>query len=406
MPFQQPALMTVRQTYFRGKTFVFPVESVLAPGAKGGLLRLKASENYLLTTSANKTPLTEQTLPYVEQPDGSWRVSGAVNLTATATALISGSVTLHDPLGETLILPIRIDPTLFVDSYEINFDETKIGESMATILNIRQRGALTPVNLRVEPNHQFSIADPKMAMISASELTFTPAFEGSNVIVTYKPNRAGRNAARLVITTPYETQTVQLVGQPGGLLGRFQWPELPRLQWPATPHRGPVVGALAAVVFGVMVWMTYGLLAQSENKIALTVWPQTLAEPHTRLASPTRRPKKAVEQLPQITLVEKSKEKSTSVEPPTSKSLPQSQEKVVTKQERERIESEQSNQIKLAIQQPKAMEVSIEPEPLNRPKPMKVDKPVLAKSSVPISLADQISDLERELNGSDSPKQP
>ena len=462
MPFQQPAPIIIRQTHFRGRTYTFPVESVLAPGSGGGLLHLEASEGYLVATSANRSLQVEQTIPYIQQPDGSWLVSDKVSLTVSVNALISGSVTLLDPLGETLSLPIRIAPSLFVDSSEISFDETKLGDSTATILNIRQRGALTPIHLSVEPKNQFAIADAKTAMISASTLTLTPSFEGSNIIVIYKPNRAGRNAAKITINTPYEIKIVQLLGQPGGILGlvrwpeipniplptmpRWQWPDLPRLQRPKLPrlpmpkmprlqlpeiprlalldsphfqpsspsrlqmlaisirtYRGPIIGGLAALAFGAMVWMGYGMLTQPETKTEVAARSQSSAEAQLNNAtpgdasfgnaSPSRKVDKPVSQPLSTTLEEPvitSAETSVPVEPPTPKPVPQPKEAVVSKKNVKPVELEQSGRIELARS--------------SRPKPV---KPVLTSSVKSAAFTvEQVSDLEKELNASTSLKQP
>lgn len=451
MPFQQPAPIIIRQTHFRGRTYTFPIESVLEPGSEGGLLHLDASEGYLLATSVNETLQTEQTIPYVQQPDGSWLASGRINLTVSVNALISGSVTLRDPLGETLSLPVRIAPSLFVDSSEISFDETKLGDSTATILNIRQRGALTPVQLSVEPKNQFAIADAKTSMISLFNLTITPTFEGSNVVVIYKPNRAGRNAAKITITTPYEVKVVQLLGQPGGLLGlvrwpevpnfplptmpRWQWPDLPRLQRPKLPrlpspkiprlqlpeipqlqlpelarlqratiprlqlpvfsiraYRGPIIGSLAVMAFGAVLWMGFGMLTQSENKIALSALSRPPAETKISLTTPARKSDKPIVQALPTTpeaSVETRTEESIPVEPPVPEPLPQPEEKVVIRKKLERSEPEKLARVELA----KA----------NRTKLVKPNESISAKSAFS---AEKVSELEKELNGSLSSKQP
>ena len=386
MSFQQPTSTTIRQTQFRGKTHTFQVKSVLAPEVGGGLLHLDASDAYVLTTSVDETPSSQHTLPYSQQPDGSWLASGTVNVITNTVTLLSGSVILQDPLGEMLTLPISIEPSLFLDSSVIEFNDTKLGDTIATILNVRQRGVIAPVNLRVEPKHQFVIADAKAPMVTADKMNIMPVFEGTNIIIRYKPNRGGLHKARLVVSTPYDIKTVQLQGQTGGFFNRLQMPKLPplRLTAPVIPYRGQLMGGLAAVVFAGLLWTSYSILTRSERKIDPAVATRQSLSAYANLPTPVSRTKKAVDFVPEsksTSTLATSTDASAPIKPPSSKALPQPAEQIVLK---------------------KPVARSVQPEEpivakVYRLKPATSTQTASAQTST--FSADQISDLEKELNG-------
>lgn len=354
---------------------------------------LDTTDGYVLTTSVDETPQTQHTLAYAQQPNGSWLASGSVNVMANAVTLLSGSVTLQDPSGEILTLPISIEPSLFVDSSVIAFDDTKLGDTIATILNVRQRGVIAPVSLHLEPRQQFAIADAKTPMVTVDKLTIMPSFDGSNIIISYKPNRAGRHKARLVVSTPYDTKTVQLQGQTGGLLSRFQIPQSPRLRLtiPAIPYPARLVNGLAVVGFVGLIWMSYQVLTRSENKTDLAVLTRKPSRAYVSQSTPASRPQKAVDVAPESTLPPPPATTivaSAPVEPPSPKALPKPTEPVAPK--KPVVQTDRPDGALVAK--------------VYRPKQVTPAQTVSAQKSA--FSADQISDLEKELNGPTSSNKP
>ena len=229
MSFRQPTQTNIRYFHFWGNTYDFPVESVLRSKQGDGQLHIEASSGYGLTTIIDSTPKTRQTISYVNQADGSWLAQGRLSLVATGPSLINGTVTLRDSIGETLSLMVSIEPVLFVDGSTVSFNQTEPNETDIIFLKIRQQGAITPVALAIHDSNRFALATSTQEVDFTPNLTIDTPFDGTYVYIRYVPSRSGRDVARLVITTPYDTKTVSLEGQANIVAGWYRlrdWPDL------------------------------------------------------------------------------------------------------------------------------------------------------------------------------------
>ena len=262
MPFRQPTPTAIRSYHFRGNAYEFPVESVLEPEQGGGKLLIEASTGYVLTTLTDTEPQSEQALDYVLQPDGSWVASTMVTLLASDSSLVSGPITLRDPVGETVILRVEIETFLTISDSSITFNKIKLGEEDFIILKINQQGANTPVGLSTDDPDQFSLALSKKELHFTPDLTITPAFGGTYVQIRYAPNRSGQHIASLFVKTDYDNQTVSLQGN----AGKSWWPGLwtrgnAQITQPAS-IRSKKLGILAILVVGGLLYAGYAYRCQ------------------------------------------------------------------------------------------------------------------------------------------------
>ncbi len=227
MPFRQLVPTIIDANSVRSGAFSFRVESSLALEQPHGKLVINASAGYLLTSSDGKAPRQQVTLDYVQQPDGSRVAHDTLMLLPGTDSLTEGTVTLRDPAGETLILPVvtgaaaeglRQQPLLTVGAPALHLDKTRVGDETFSILNISQRFADTPVSVVVDDPTQFSVATGVKQLLFGPSLLFTPAPTGTYIHVRYQPDRPGRHVAKLYVETPYETKTVRLTGRTIGIL--------------------------------------------------------------------------------------------------------------------------------------------------------------------------------------------
>ncbi len=238
----------------------------------GKQLIITPSVGYLVTTSVNTKPQPQQTLPYIRQADGSCLAQATVTVLADGPALISGTVTLHDPLGERIVLAISIETELFLESPTLTLVQSESDEQATALLHISQQGAHTPVVLSTDKPNQFSFAIGNNPQIFTPTLTFTPVFAGTYVHVRYVPTGFGWHTARLTAKTPYSTQTVSLQGQ-------VDWPLIWETQLRSlTVTRVQKVATLAILIVSALAYVGYAYwsrlnpgLDQSRNRVNTTV---------------------------------------------------------------------------------------------------------------------------------------
>ena len=253
----KPTPTVVHRFHFRGNAYTFPVEAALKSQQDGGQLHIKASPGYWLTTVNNSTPQSEQTISYESQPDGSWLVQSTVTLLTDGSSLIDGTITLRDPLGESVVLLVSIETALFISDTSVTFGSTEPGGEALALLKISQQGADTPLALSVDNPDLFGLASGKAASNFAANLKIIPSFDGSFICIRYSPNQTGRHTGNLVITTPYDSQTIFLEGRG---TGKANW--FPLVSWPAFgTNRGEPVSQLA--ITGIQKILAVVLLAGS-----------------------------------------------------------------------------------------------------------------------------------------------
>lgn len=228
MPIVKPISAIIHRFHFRGNTYSFLIEATLKPQQDGGQLSIQASPGYLLTTLDDLTPQAERTISYKNQPDGSWLVQNVVTLLTNGSSLIDGAITLQDPLGESVVLLVSIETALFISDTSVAFGNTEAGGEALALLKVSQQGADTPVSLSVNNPALFGLASDKAASTFADTLTVVPSFEGDFICIRYSPNQAGRHTSSLLITTPYDSQTVFLEGRATRKASQYQL-----LSWPA-----------------------------------------------------------------------------------------------------------------------------------------------------------------------------
>lgn len=262
MPFRQPTPTTIRSYHFRGNAYEFPVESVLEPEEGGGKLLIEASSGYVLTTSVDTEPQLERTLDYVLQLDGTWVACTMITLLTSGSALVSGTVTLRAPTGETISLKVEIETFLTISDASITFNRIKPGEKDFILLKINQQGTNTPVVLSTDDPNQFSLAVSEKQLHFVSNLTIIPAFDGTYVQIRYAPNRSGQHIAHLFVKAPYDNQTVSLQGNAGGswwpglwTIGKAQSSRLPTI-------RSKNLGILAILIVGGLLYASYAYRCQ------------------------------------------------------------------------------------------------------------------------------------------------
>ncbi len=262
MSFRQPTSTAIRSFHFRGNAYEFLVESLLESKPVGGQLLIEASTGYELTTSVDTVPHSQQMLNYTSQTNGSWLARSMVTLLASGPSLISGTVKIREPLGETVILLITIEPLLFLDSTAITFNRIESGEETFAMLKISQQGANTPVVLSTDIPNPFALATNRQELNYTTNLTVTPSIGGIYIYIRYAPNQFGRHMAHLYVKTSYDTKVVLLEGQSGGILDLLSWTQLPhrpslRTRWGEPVARRVQQGILAILLIGGLTYMGY-----------------------------------------------------------------------------------------------------------------------------------------------------
>lgn len=213
MSFRKPTSTTIRSYHFRENVYTFPVESVIESKPKSGGLRITASAGYQLTAAAHSKPQSELIIPYAKQADGSYVARNAVTLQAPGPAFLSGSVTLLDPLGESMTLSVHIDTLLTVDDSPILFNEIEPGDEAFAILKIGQYGADTPAVVSIDGSDYFTLAPGRKEPKLTATLTLTPTYTGTYIYIRYAPEKVGRHTATLLVDTPYKQQLILLEGR-------------------------------------------------------------------------------------------------------------------------------------------------------------------------------------------------
>ncbi|MFD1143403.1 hypothetical protein ACFQ4C_19900 [Larkinella insperata] len=225
MSFRQPAPITIRSYHFKENVYTFSVESVLEsnPGQAG--LQIIPSAGYLLKTPSGKSPQPELTLHYAKQDDGSYVARDTITLLVPGPAFLSGSVTLRDPLGEEMTLPVHIETILTVDDSPILFNEIEPGNETFAILKIGQYGADTPVIVSVDGSDYFTLAPGRTDPTATTTLTLTPTYTGTYIYIRYAPEKVGRHTATLLVDAPYSQQHIFLEGRSIWLSGWYRLPQ-------------------------------------------------------------------------------------------------------------------------------------------------------------------------------------
>lgn len=122
--------------------------------------------------------------------------------------------------------PLRVtsETALVIDQLEVTFAYTVAGGTAIASLKIKQLGANTPVTLSVANPSWFTLSQSMNGSAFVSSLSLIPAPEGSLVYIRYTPRSARGHRTFLMVTTPYEVQTVLLKGVPAGLANWFHLP--------------------------------------------------------------------------------------------------------------------------------------------------------------------------------------
>lgn len=123
------------------------------------------------------------------------------------------------------LLNANPDATLLIDHSEITFANKRAGKEAIASLLIRQLGANTPVLISVANPNWFTLSQSTIDSSFAPSLCFIPANEGSLIYIRYAPKSVTRHRTFLMVTTPYDVQTVVLEGAPAGLASWFRLPK-------------------------------------------------------------------------------------------------------------------------------------------------------------------------------------
>lgn len=266
MSISKPTPFTVRRTDFQNGTYTFSVESVIEPGRGFGLLTVSVTNGYLLVTSNNSTPRSEQSLGHVLQPDGSRIAQDRVTLIADEENSPDGTITVRSPLGETVQLTIqgagmtKPKPVLQLSVTELLFPETAPGSHRTIPFIITQQGTDTPVTISVDASLPFTVATNSQPF--AQSLTLVPSSTGTSVDVRYSPDLAGNHTGRLTITANYEVSTITLAGKSTTAFPIGKW----------------LLGAAVLLVLGCVFWFRCQLFPSWCNPVVpvLTVSPAAL----------------------------------------------------------------------------------------------------------------------------------